>query len=626
MGNAVNHDDKNFGNRFAIASSRVVTPEGEVKAAVVIEGSKIVDVIDRAAVSPEIPLTDFGGLVISPGVIDTHVHVNEPGRTEWEGFETATAAAALGGVTTIIDMPLNSNPVTTTVAALSAKRNAAKGKCRVNVGFYGGLIPGNVAELEALIDEGVFGVKAFLCDSGLDEFPGVGEKELRLALETLRPSGLPLLAHAEIVGETPLMGNPESYAEYAASRPETFETEAIDLLIKLCREFKTPVHIVHLAAASAIPSIENAKREGLPLTVETCPHYLYFVDHQIADGQTQFKCAPPIRDANNRKRLCLAVRSGLIETLGSDHSPCPPELKHLDVGDFAKAWGGIASLQLLLSATNTVARFFRWTPELLAQRLSKRPAEIFGLGDTKGQIKKGYDADLVVWDPQKSFVCDGRTLAHRHEVTPYDDCELFGVVNETYVLGKIVCRDGLLIGEPNGKVLRRNQPNSVVLILNQLPANDRRQVFESCCASPAWIEQMMSESIFRYDIELFRKAEDAFEGLGEEDLMEAFSAHPRIGNVESLRKKYANTKTIASGEQSGVNSASDAVLQRLAEANDEYFDKFGFIFIVCATGKSAQDMLDMLESRLPNDREIEMANAAVEQMEITKIRLRKLIS
>ncbi len=612
--------------RFAIASSRVVTPDGEVKAAIVIEDGKIVDVIDRDSVPPEIPLTDFGGLVISPGVIDAHVHVNEPGRTEWEGFESATAAAALGGVTTIIDMPLNSSPVTTTVAALNAKRDAAEGKCRVNVGFYGGLVPGNEAELESLIDEGVFGVKAFMCHSGLDEFPAAGEKEMRSALEVLKKSGVPLLAHAEIVGDAPAIEDPESYAQYSASRPQWFETEAIDLLIKLCREFNTPVHIVHLAAATAIPAIESAKREGLPLTVETCPHYLFFVDHQIANGQTQFKCAPPIRDANNLKELCMAVRSGLIETIGSDHSPCPPELKLLDDGDFEKAWGGIASLQLLLSVSNTVGRFFKWSPSLLAERLSKRPAEIFGLGESKGQIKLGFDADLVVWDPRKSFVCDGKSLAHRHDVTPYDDSEMFGVVKQTYVRGQVVATDGELIGEPIGELLRRKQASGIAVFVNDLSTEARRSAFESCCASPAWIEQMMSQVDFRYDVEVLRRAEESFEGLAEAELLEAFSAHPRIGDVDSLRKKYANTKAIASGEQSGVDSATESVLQRLADANDEYFDNFGFIFIVCATGKSAREMLDILESRLPNDRETEMANAATEQLKITKIRLRKLIS
>ena len=611
--------------RFAIASSRVVTPAGEVKAAIVIEDGKIVEVIDRESVPADIPLTDFGGLVISPGVIDAHVHVNEPGRTDWEGFETATTAAALGGVTTIIDMPLNSSPVTTDVAALNAKRTAAEGKCRVNVGFYGGLVPGNETELEPLIEEGVFGIKAFMCHSGLDEFPGVGAEELRLALQTLKRSRLPLLAHAEIVGDVAPMSDPESYSQYAASRPESFETQAIDLLIDLCREFQSPVQIVHLAAASAIESIQNAKLEGLPLTVETCPHYLFFVDHQIANGQTQFKCAPPIRDANNRKELCMAVQSGLIETIGSDHSPCPPGLKHLDDGDFEKAWGGIASLQLLLSASNSVARFFRWSPELLAQRLSKRPAEILGLGETKGQIKAGYDADLVVWDPRESFICDGETLAHRHKVTPYEDSELFGVVKATFVLGRMVCRDGELIGEPGGKLLRRTHSDSIANFLGQLPTDQRQQAFESCCASPTWIQRMMSSGDFRYDVEVLRQAEDSFTNLGETDLLEAFSAHPRIGDVDSLRKKYANTKTIASGEQSGVDSATEEVLQRLANANDEYFDKFGFIFIVCATGKSAKEMLEILEARLPNDRDVELANAANEQVKITKIRLRKLI-
>ena len=465
-----------------------------------------------------------------------------------------------------------------------------------------------------------------MCDSGLDEFPAVGEKELRAALEILKSSGVPLLAHAEIVGESPSVTNPVSYRQYSASRPESFETEAIELLIELCRENKTPIHIVHLAAASALPEIEIAKQEGLPLTVETCPHYLYFDDDQIADGQTQFKCAPPIRDEGNRVQLCEAVSTGLIETIGSDHSPCPPELKNLDDGDFTKAWGGIAGLQLTLCVINSLGQSLNWSLCMMAERLSKRPAEVFGLGESKGQIKAGYDADLIVWDPDKGFGCKGEALAHRHHITPYHNNWFYGVVAQTFVGGKIVSQDGELIGEPAGKLLRRDSAKSIANFLNRLAENEREHAFESCCASPEWIKRMMSANDFRYDAVVLQTAEEAFEGLNDDDLMEAFAAHPRIGDVDSLRAKYVNTKAIASGEQSGVDSATEAVLRRLAEANDEYFDKFGFIFIVCATGKSAREMLDILEARLPNDRATEIINAATEQFKITKIRLRKLVT
>jgi allantoinase len=618
--------DEKFPALFAIASSRVVTCRGEVAAAIVIEHGIIRDVCDRAELPAEIPVTDFGDLVVSPGVVDAHVHVNEPGRTEWEGFATATAAAAIGGVTTIIDMPLNSTPVTTTVEALNAKRSAAQGKCCVDVGFYGGLVPGNESEIESLVEAGVLGIKAFMCDSGLDEFPAAGESELRLALEALKSFGIPLLAHAEIVGAGPPIKEVTSHNQYSDSRPQQFETDAIELLIKLCREYDTPVHVVHLAASNGIELIRAAKQSGLRLTVETCPHYLFFSTEEIEDGQTQFKCAPPIRNAANRKALCSAVSEGLIETIGSDHSPCPPELKHLDDGDFTKAWGGIAGLQLTLSAIATLGREFAWTPSLLAERLSVRPAEIFGLGKKKGRIKKGYDADLVVWDPEESFIVSGQQLAHRHDVTPYEGRELFGVVKRTFVRGQLVSRDGELVGKPCGDLIQGIPANSLALLLNQVPTDQCRNTLETCCASRAWINRMIDGGDFKYDVDVLNRAKTAWEGVGEDGLLEAFSAHPRIGDVDSLREKYANTKAIAGGEQAGVNSASESTLQRLADANDEYFDKFGFIFIVCATGKTAQEMLNTLESRLPNDRATELRIAAAEQLKITKIRLRKLIS
>ena len=405
--------------KFAIVSSRVVTRGTTGPAAVVIQGDTIVDVIDPAELPADISIEDVGDLVVSPGLIDAHVHVNEPGRTEWEGFQSATAAAAAGGVTTIIDMPLNSSPVTTTVENLKLKHEAAVGKCHVDVGFYAGLVPGNVEQLDGLLEHGVMGVKAFLCDSGLDEFPAAGEAELRGALERLAGTGVPLLAHAEIVPDDfkAQIDDPASYVQYANSRPPEFELLAIELLIGLCREFDSPVHIVHLATAQALEMIVSAKQGGLKLSVETCPHYFYFCDSEIADGQTSYKCAPPIRDQDNRAQLVQAITNGLIETIGSDHSPCTPNLKSLPTehspGDFSKAWGGIAGLQLTLPVTWTVGSQNNWALEMLAERLSSRPADLFGLA-RKGKIESGFIADLVVWDPDGSFVVAGEDLLHRH--------------------------------------------------------------------------------------------------------------------------------------------------------------------------------------------------------------------
>ncbi len=429
-----------FSSQFAIASSRVITPDGETAAAIVIENETIVRVVERSAISHEVPITDFGDLVISPGLIDTHVHINEPG-TDWEGFQSATAAAAAGGITTLIDMPLNSIPVTTNVTALQAKRAAADAaNCRANVHFYGGLISSNESELPALLQAGVLGVKAFLCDSGLDEFPAATEKELRAALEILAPHRVPLLAHAEIVPDhhSPKLTDPTSYQQYATSRPPEFELAAIRLLIELCREYQTPIHIVHLATQLALPMIEAAKAEGLPLTVETCPHYLFFNDASVGAGDTRYKCAPPIRDEANRASLCRAVESGLIDTIGSDHSPCPVELKNLNTGNFETAWGGIAGLQLTLPVVNTVGHELGWTPQLIAQRCSTRPAEIFGLSGQTGSIVPGLAADLTVWEPEPEFHVDAGSLLHRHPVSPYDGSLLHGVTHRTYVRGDVV--------------------------------------------------------------------------------------------------------------------------------------------------------------------------------------------
>ncbi len=612
---------------FAIKSDRVVTPRGEIPAAIVIRAGKIESVVSPQELPPEMPCEDFGDWVISPGVIDAHVHINEPGRTHWEGFASATAAAAAGGVTTLIDMPLNSSPVTTDAAALESKRSAAAGKCGVNVEFYGGLVPGNEIEIPGLIAQRVRGIKAFLCDSGLDEFPAVGEKELRAALPMLKQAGIPLLAHAEIVDPEVFAAHrtsshwpQQSYPDYMHARPASFEVNAIELLIDLCREFQTPIHIVHLATAQAIPLIDAAKKEGLPLTVETCPHYLYFCDLDIQDSQTQFKCAPPIRDEGNRAVLRSAVTTGLIDTIGSDHSPCPPELKELLSGDFSKAWGGIASLQLTLPIMATLAKEENWSLEKLGALLSDRPAEIFGLGKTKGRIGAGYDADIVVWDPSATFTVAGDELEHRHSITPYEGRALSGCVQRTYVGGEVVFENKSASADNDQKLVDA----SIAEMLNALPYETILQTLQTCCASARWCEELEESRPFLNDDDVLNKSAKVFSGLDESDWLEAFEGHPQIGNVDTLRAKYANTKAIAGDEQSGVQSASEDVLKQLAAANDEYLKKFGFIFIVCATGKSAKEMLELLQQRLPRTRDQELITAGEEQSKITALRLKKL--
>lgn len=443
------------GSSIALRSRRVVTPSGVQPAIVRIEGEEVASIRPYEAPPAGLVVEDFGDLVISPGIIDTHVHINDPG-TDWEGFETATRAAAAGGVTTLVDMPLNSLPVTTNLAALAAKRKAAVGKCWVDVGFYGGLVQGNAAELSALCKLGVLGVKAFLCHSGLAEFPNALEADLRAAIPLLAAARVPLLVHAELLTTpAPAPTDVRSFAQFVASRPEQWELDAIQLMINLCRETRCPVHIVHLATGAALPMLAAAKCEGLPITVETCPHYLFFDPAEVAEGDTRFKCAPPLR-AGAATRLWQGLQDGTIDTIGSDHSPCPPSMKHLETGDFSKAWGGISSLQLTLPTVWTVANS-RGKSDLaqLTTWLSANPAKLVGLDARKGQLAAGFDADLVIWDPQASYTVDAAQLFHRHPITPYDAQELTGQVHRTYVRGQLVYRDGQHIGLPGGCLLNR---------------------------------------------------------------------------------------------------------------------------------------------------------------------------
>ncbi|WP_261555636.1 allantoinase AllB [Frankia tisae] len=438
-----------------LRSSRVVLPEGERAAAVHLADGRITAITEPTEVPADALVTDVGDLALLPGVVDSHVHVNEPGRTEWEGFATATCAAAAGGVTTIIDMPLNSIPPTTSLAALAAKRAVAEGQIAVDVGFWGGIIGAdtrNLADLAALHDAGVFGFKAFLAPSGVEEFPHVSMEVLAAAARHTARMGALTVVHAEapavLAAAPPVAGR--AFASWLASRPAAAETQAVAGLAALSAATGARLHVLHLSAADALDEILAAREEGLSLTAETCPHYLTFTAEEVPEGATVFKCAPPIRGRTNLDRLWDAMSAGLLTGIVSDHSPSTPEVKHIDSGDFAAAWGGIASVQIGLPAVWTQARARGHTLADVVGWMSAGPADLAGLRG-KGRLAVGADADLVVFDPEASFLVEPSMLRHRHPLTPYAGRSLDGVVRATYLRG--VRADG--DRPPRGRLLTR---------------------------------------------------------------------------------------------------------------------------------------------------------------------------
>jgi allantoinase len=566
-----------------IRGREVHTPAGPVPASIHIAGGRI-EQVGPFEHSESCPVIDAGEMPVLPGLVDTHVHINEPGRTEWEGFATATRAAAAGGVTTLVDMPLNSVPASTSVDGLRAKIAAARGQCYVDVGFWGGVIPGNTQQLEPLLREGVLGFKCFLSPSGVDEFPNVTEADLWQALPELARLGAVLLVHAEAPALLrPISGDPLVYRNYLDSRPREAENEAIALLIRGCRAFGTRIHIVHLSSADAIPMIRQARSEGLPLTVETCPHYLTFAAEDIPRGATEFKCAPPIRERENRERLRAALQEGVIDMVCTDHSPCPPEMKS---GDFGSAWGGIASLQLSLAVMGG-AFACRW--------MAAAPAKLAGLHRRKGAIAPGLDADIVIWNPAGRAI----ELQHRHKLTPYRLEDFPGAVEATFLRGQKIYECGRFASSPQGAILQRSAGPDLL----------------ACCGSLEWGRRMEERQPFASASEMLAAADRIWWELRPVDWLQAFAAHPRIG--ESTADARARQ------EQSGVQSAEAETLARLAAGNRAYEERFGYIYIVCASGKTAAQMLAILESRLSNDPETELRVAAEQQRQITRLRLEK---
>ena len=443
---------------FLIYSTRCFINNQFVESTLHIKNEKIVQVYKGIQRLDSIPFLDYNNLIVMPGIIDAHVHINEPGRSDWEGFDTATKAAAIGGITTLIEMPLNASPVTTDVKAFNLKQKASKDKLHVNCGFYGGIIPTNAVAIELLIKAGVFGIKGFLTHSGIDEFPNVTKTDLEAIAPILKQYNIPLLLHCELSdAHVPKVENPKSYQEYLNSRPQHWETNAIDLALDLQKQFDIKVHIVHLSASEGIERIKKRKQETDKLTVETCPHYLYFNAETIPDKSPIYKCAPPIREKANNDKLWDYLLDDGFNFLASDHSPAPPERKQLETGDFFKAWGGISGLQFTLPVLFTEAKRRGLSTEKLIELLTKKPAEFLGIAYKKGSLIAGFDADITVWDDQEAFQISEKNIQHKHKATPYVNETVFGKVIHTFVNGVQVVQNAELKSLKQGRVLLKNR-------------------------------------------------------------------------------------------------------------------------------------------------------------------------
>ena len=453
---------------LVIRGRQVVAESTVGPASVHIRGGRIAAIAAFEEVSSNCKLIEAKeSSVVMAGLVDTHVHVNEPGRTEWEGFESATRAAAAGGVTTIVDMPLNCIPATTTFDNFQSKLAATGGKLHVDTAFWGGVVPGNTGELSGLWGAGVVGFKCFLIHSGVDEFPNVSEMDLREAMPELARLGATLIVHAELPGPIELaccqssasMGpdNARSYVSFLRSRPRAAENEAVALLIRLSRETGCRIHIVHHSSADALEMLREAKASGTSITAETCPHYLHFTAEEVPDGATEFKCCPPIRERANREELWQALSNGTLDMVVSDHSPCPPEMKLREQGDFLKAWGGISSLQFRLPIMWTEASKRGFTINRLAEWCCRAPARLVGMERRKGSLAVGCDADIVIWNPEAEFRLEPRMIHHRHKLTPYAGEVLRGRVEKTFLRGEMVYDDGEFDSNSRGQLILRGK-------------------------------------------------------------------------------------------------------------------------------------------------------------------------
>ncbi|MCF6319089.1 MAG: allantoinase AllB [Proteobacteria bacterium] len=424
----------------AISSTRIFSDNKLQQKAILFENGIITDIVSIEDIPKDCEHTDFGNLVIMPGLVDTHVHINEPGRTDWEGFNTATQAAAAGGITTVIDMPLNCIPVTTTLAAVNVKKACLANQIWVDIGFHGGVIPDNENELSAMMDAGINSFKAFMIDSGIDEFPASDTATLDKAMPILAKGKATLLVHAELDSD---MDNftPEdnaSYQEFLESRPDAWEVNAIAEIIRLSKKHDCKVHIVHLSSSQAIKLIQNAQDDGIKVTAETCPHYLTLSSNTIPDGDGRYKCCPPIRDDDNQDELWKGLEDGSIAFIVSDHSPCTPALKKLEEQNLWEAWGGISSLQFGLSLIWTAIQKRGYSFEHLVKWMCERPTRLVNLENIKGKIAKGYQADFVIWNPETQHTIDKKDILHKNKLSAYEQHTVYGVVEQTILRGEVI--------------------------------------------------------------------------------------------------------------------------------------------------------------------------------------------
>ena len=612
----------------ALVSRRVVTPEGEGAAAVLIDGETIAAVLPVSELPANVPREDLGDLALLPGLVDVHTHINEPGRTEWEGFWTATRAAAAGGFTTVVDMPLNCLPETTNVPALEMKREAARGQAFVDFALWGGAVDGNVEDLLPLDRAGVAGFKCFLIYPGCEGFTSIDRQNLERAVERLRDTGKPLLVHAELAAPIEaatadlVAGNADwrRYETYLASRPDTAELEAIALLLALCRVHRFRLHLVHLSSAEALPMLRAAKREGLPVSVETCPHYLHCAAEDISDGETVWKCAPPIRSRANREALWAGLLDGTIDLIATDHSPCPPAMKRMDTGRFDQAWGGIASLSTALPVLWTecvqrgvpLARLVRW--------MSAAPAMLAGIGDRVGAIEAGKLAHFVAFDTEATAVVVPERLHYRHAIPPYMNETLRGAVRSTWLRGARVFHEGNVMGTARGQeYTAAATPN--LRQWNEMPFAEAVEHILPCNGARAWAEAMAGARPVLRPEDLFHMADRIWHALPSEAWQQAFASHPRIGEWHAPQ---ASSQSLAwSAREQSAAQPDEVVQAALVAGNRAYEARFRRVFLVCATGKSAAEMLALLQVRLGNEDDAELMEAAEQQRRITQLRLRR---